>query len=73
MRSSRANPPIGKSVMSFVAIPNRRAAKACPNSCRTTQANRARMKTTPDTTMSRLLLADHWLNATHPSSSGNVA
>ena len=47
IRSSRASPPIGSSVMSGVRIPKRRAARAWPNSCATTQAKNARMKPMP--------------------------
>ena len=46
IRSSRASPPMGNSVMSGVLIPNRRAMNTWPSSCSTTQANSARMNTT---------------------------
>ena len=46
MRSSRARPPMGSRVISGVRMPNALAAKAWPNSCRSTQRNSSRKKTT---------------------------
>jgi len=47
MRSSRATPPMGSRVMSFVPMPKYRAASACPYSCRSTHVNSATKKPTP--------------------------
>ena len=38
IRSKRATPPMGIRMMSLVCTPKRRAARACPSSCSTTQA-----------------------------------
>ena len=47
IRSSRATPPIGKSVTSGVATPNARAVRMWPNSCASTQTNSSTMNTVP--------------------------
>ena len=47
MRCSRATPPMGSSVMLGARMPNPRAARMWPNSCRTTQPKSARMKSMP--------------------------
>ena len=49
IRARLATPPIGYSVIPEVPIPWRRASKAWPNSCSSTQPNRAKTIRTPNT------------------------
>ena len=70
--SSRATPPIGRSVMSWVATPNFLAASACPSSCSNTQTKTASTNRTPVTAVCRLSPSRKWTKTTQPIRSRNV-